>query len=70
MDDFSDATGWKPGHTEQIAGAYRPHEYDLFRRFVMRRIIAMKDPEAHLDSDKEYTDWAALDRLVDAWLAS
>ncbi|WP_368667750.1 flavodoxin domain-containing protein [Salipiger sp. PrR002] len=70
LEDFSSATGWCPGRTEQIAGAYRPHEYDVFRGFIMRRIIARKDPEAALNEDKEYTNWGALDQRVDFWLRS
>jgi menaquinone-dependent protoporphyrinogen oxidase len=70
LEDFESATGWKPDRVEQIAGAYRPKEYDVFRRFVMRRIVAAKDPEADLDNGKEYTDWQALDALIDDWLAA
>ncbi|MBR9651175.1 flavodoxin domain-containing protein [Thalassovita aquimarina] len=68
--DFQDATGWTPGRVEQIAGAYMPSQYDVFRRFVMRRILAQKDPEADLDQDKEYTDWPALDALIAEWLGA
>lgn len=69
LSDFTDATGWTPGQVLQVAGAYEPSKYDVFRRFVMRRIIAAKDPEADLDWDKEYTDWDDLDAQVDAWIA-
>jgi len=69
LKDFEAATGWTPGRTEQIAGAYRPSQYDIFRRFVMRRIVAARDPGADPDADREYTDWPALDRLIDDWLA-
>lgn len=69
IDDFAEVTGWAPERVEQIAGAYRPSEYDLFKRFIMRRIIATKDPEADLDTDRDYTDWPALDALVDDWVA-
>ncbi|WP_323771282.1 flavodoxin domain-containing protein [Antarctobacter sp.] len=65
--DFADATGWQPGQVAQVAGAYKPSEYDIFRRFVMRRIVAAKDPDADLDVDHEYTDWDALGALVDEW---
>lgn len=67
--DFQEATGWTPGEVAQVAGAYMPSQYDVFRKFVMRRIVAARDPEADLDWDREYTDWPALDALVDGWLA-
>ena len=66
--DFVDATGWTPGRVEQIAGAYLPSQYDVFRRFIMRKIIANKDASADLSSDHDYTDWGALDRIIDDWL--
>ncbi|SLN72538.1 Protoporphyrinogen IX dehydrogenase [menaquinone] [Roseivivax jejudonensis] len=68
--DLEAATGWTPGRVSQIAGAFRPERYDVFRRFVMRRIIAVKDPKADLDAGKDYTDWPALDALVHDWLQS
>lgn len=69
LSDFTGATGWTPGQVVQVAGAYEPSKYDVFRRFVMRRVIAAKDPEADLDRGKEYTDWDDLDAQVDAWIA-
>jgi menaquinone-dependent protoporphyrinogen oxidase len=68
LTDLSQATGWVPGQVLQVAGAYEPSKYDVFRRFVMRRIIAAKDPDADLDWDKEYTDWDDLDAQVDVWI--
>ncbi|MBO6883896.1 MAG: protoporphyrinogen oxidase [Marivita sp.] len=70
LSDFTQATGWTPGQVVQVAGAYEPSKYDVFRRFVMRRIIAAKDPEADLDWDKEYTDWDDLNAQMDTWIAS
>ena len=67
LEDLKAATGWTPGQVEQIAGAYMPSKYDFFRRFIMRRIVAAKDPQADLDADKEYTDWKALDTLIDGF---
>lgn len=68
-DEFIEATHWKPNRIEQVAGAYRPSDYDMFRRFIMRRIIATKDPDADLNADREYTDWSSLLKTVDDWLA-
>ena len=70
MKDFIDATGWTPDRVEQVAGAYLPSQYDIFRRFIMRKIIASKDSEADLSSDLDYTDWRALDRIIDDWTNS
>lgn len=68
-DEFKAATGWSPDRLVQVAGAYKPSEYDMVRRFVMRRVIAQKDPEKDLSIDHEYTDWTALGAEVDSWLA-
>ncbi|MDQ2089815.1 flavodoxin domain-containing protein [Marimonas arenosa] len=68
LDEFEEATGWKPDRVEQIAGAYRPSDYDIFTRFIMRRILANKDPEADLDADRDYTDWPGLESVIDDWL--
>jgi menaquinone-dependent protoporphyrinogen oxidase len=69
LSEFTDATGWTPGRVVQVAGAYMPSAYGVLSRFVMRRIIAEKDPEADLDTDHDYTDWSALRRELDSWLA-
>lgn len=68
LSDFAEATGWTPGQVSQVAGAYTPSRYDVFRRLAMRRIIAKKDPDADLDWDREYTDWEALDATLGRWL--
>lgn len=69
LDDLLRATEWRPRKAKHVAGAYRPSQYDLVRRLVMRQIVGRKDPDADLSKDKEYTDWADLDANVDEWLA-
>jgi len=61
-------TGWKPGRVEQVAGAFRFSEYDFFRAWAMRRIAAERDETVDTTKNKEYTDWAALGRALDAWI--
>jgi menaquinone-dependent protoporphyrinogen oxidase len=70
LDEFQQATGWTPRKVIQLAGAYCPSRYDILRRFVMRRIIAAKDPDADPDADKEYTDWPVLNATLDQWLGT
>ena len=62
--DCTTATGWRPDNVKQVAGAYKPSKYDILTRFIMRKIIAAKDPKAKPGVDKEYTDWADLDAWV------
>ena len=69
LDDFKSATNWSPERVVQVAGAYMPSEYDIFRRFIMRRIIAGKEADADLDADHDYTDWSALGAELDSWVA-
>ncbi|MBL4927813.1 flavodoxin domain-containing protein [Fuscibacter oryzae] len=66
---FLAETGWTPGYIEHVAGAFRFSEYGYFRAWAMRRIAAVKDPAVQAGQDKEYTDWAALDRVVLGWVA-
>ncbi|MBY4894097.1 protoporphyrinogen oxidase [Rhodobacteraceae bacterium N5(2021)] len=70
IEDLREVTGWETGQVAQIAGAYKPSEYDIFTRFIMRRIEAKKDPEADLNADREYTDWTALEALVTGWMGT
>jgi menaquinone-dependent protoporphyrinogen oxidase len=67
--DFKADTGWTPGRTEHVAGAFRFSEYDFFRAWAMRRIADQKGETVEPGKDKEYTDWAALVQALDSWLA-
>ena len=42
----------------------------LGERLAMRRIIAARDPQADPRADVEYTDWPALDALIDDWMGA
>jgi menaquinone-dependent protoporphyrinogen oxidase len=68
--DFIDDTGWTPGRTEHVAGAFRFTEYDFFRSWAMRRIADQKGQKVEPGKDREYTDWAALVLALDGWLVA
>lgn len=68
VDDFCSATGWTPSETKHVAGAYVPSKYDILTRYIMRRIVSAKDPEANPKEDKEYTDWSDLAAWANGWL--
>lgn len=66
--EFEDETGWTPARLEHVAGAFRFTEYDFFRSWAMRWIASQKGQRVDPHADTEYTDWAALARLLDEWL--
>ncbi len=67
---FAKDTGWTPGRTEHVAGAFRFAEYDFFKSWAMRWIEAERDPGAKPGTDREYTDWPKLDAAVRDWTAA
>jgi menaquinone-dependent protoporphyrinogen oxidase len=67
---FEDETGWTPGRTEHVAGAFRFTEYDFFRAWAMRRIADQKGQKVEPGKDREYTDWPALIVVLDGWLSA
>ena len=66
---FAEKTGWTPPTVMHVAGAFRFSEYDFFKSWAMRWIAAQKEQDVDPNEDKEYTDWAALKKTLDAWLA-
>ncbi|WP_171060698.1 flavodoxin domain-containing protein [Poseidonocella sp. HB161398] len=69
LDGLAAATGWRPARVEQVAGAYRPERYGWLARPAMRRVLAARDPGADPRKVHVYTDWAALERAVERFLA-
>ena len=66
---FSTRTGWTPATVMHVAGAFRFSEYDFFKAWAMRWMAAKKDDSVDPHADKEYTDWDALRKTLDGWLA-
>ncbi len=67
VENFSTETGWTPGNTEHVAGAFRFAEYDFFKYWAMRWIESERDPGAEPGKDKEYTDWPGLEATIRDW---
>ena len=65
IDAFLAETGWHPQKIRAVAGALLYTKYNRLLRFVMKRIAAQAGGSTDASRDHDYTDWAALDRLVD-----
>jgi menaquinone-dependent protoporphyrinogen oxidase len=68
IDAFLAKTGWHPQRVLPVAGALAYTRYNPLVRFVMKRIARREGSSTDTSCDHEYTDWAALDRFVDAFL--
>jgi menaquinone-dependent protoporphyrinogen oxidase len=55
---FLDATNWQPGVVEHVAGALLYTRYNIFKRWIMKRIAAKAGGETDTSHDYDYTDWA------------
>ena len=55
---FAGTTGWTPGVVKQIAGALFYTRYGIFKRWMMKRIVATAGGDTDTSRDYIYTDWA------------
>jgi menaquinone-dependent protoporphyrinogen oxidase len=65
IDQFLAETGWHPSKIRAAAGALSYTKYNFLIRFVMKRIAKAQGASTDTSRDHEFTDWEALDRLVD-----
>jgi menaquinone-dependent protoporphyrinogen oxidase len=64
IDVFVKETGWRPERTLPVAGALTYSRYNIFVRFVMKRIARAAGAPTDTSRDYEFTNWPALDRFA------
>ncbi len=57
LEGFRTETGWQPKEVKWVAGALKYTQYNLLKRWVMRRIVAKAGGDLDTSRDYEYTDW-------------
>ena len=67
---FLKETGWHPSKIKATAGTLMYRKYNPVPGSVRKRIARRAGVPAHTSRDHEFTDWAALDRLVDPVIAN
>lgn len=65
LETFLAETGWRPTFVRPVAGALAYSKYNFFMRYVMKQIARKAGGDVDTSRDYEYTDWKALDRLVE-----
>ena len=64
IDVFVKKTGWRPARALPVAGALAYSRYNVFVRFIMKRIAREAGAPTDTSRDYVFTDWPALDRFV------
>ena len=57
VERFQAQSGWRPSTTKAVAGALLYTRYNIFKRWIMRRIVAKQGGDTDTSRDYEYTDW-------------
>jgi menaquinone-dependent protoporphyrinogen oxidase len=70
LQGFLDATGLVPTRAQPVAGALRYTQYDWLRRTMVKLVARQMGADTDTSHDREYTDWTALERTVDRFIAA
>ena len=62
---FAARTGWRPPIVKQVAGALLYTRYNVFKRWIMKRIVAKAGGATDVSRDYDYTAWADLRRFAE-----
>jgi menaquinone-dependent protoporphyrinogen oxidase len=69
VDLFSKETTWIPHAVLYAAGALRFTTYDFFKKLAARRVAKSQGFAPDANGDYEFTDWTALTRFIDEFVA-
>ena len=58
--EFQDETAWRPPFVTHVAGALLYTRYNIFKRWIMKRVVAKAGGETDTSKDYVYTDWNAV----------
>jgi len=67
---FGRKSGWTPARVEHVGGALAFTHYCFIVRWIMVRFARYGGYDTDTARDHEYTDWEAVGRFADAFLAS
>ncbi|MBY0493397.1 MAG: protoporphyrinogen oxidase [Cyanobacteria bacterium] len=62
---FETTTGWQPPMVKQVAGALLYTRYNIFKQWIMKRIVAKAGGDTDVSRDYDYTDWADVRAFAD-----
>ncbi len=66
--EFFDEAGWEADCIHLAAGAVRDSRLNIFKRWMLHRILRAKGVQMDGSGEMEFTDWEALDAFVDQFM--
>jgi menaquinone-dependent protoporphyrinogen oxidase len=63
-------TGLKPDAEALVAGAVRSKSYDYYAAMVIQHVVMRERDYKLEDGEREFTDWAALEKVISGFLAA
>jgi menaquinone-dependent protoporphyrinogen oxidase len=66
---FVDKLGWRPTLIKVVAGALPYRKYNIFTRWIMKRIASAAGGDTDTSRDYEYTDWKDQGDFADRFAA-
>lgn len=70
VENWIEATGWRPDQIGVFAGALLYSQYGLIKRFLMKRISKQSGGDTDTSQDYEYTDWESVDDFAESFLTA
>ena len=70
VDRINRVTKFEPAKVLLLAGALRYSEYDYFKIQIIKHVVMQNNGTFEPTGNHEFTDWEALDKFVDDFLAS
>lgn len=69
VEEFEEATGWRPQRVSRVAGALPYTRYGFVKRMLMKRIAGSKPGTLSTDTsrDHSYTDWDEVRAFTDGF---
>lgn len=69
VEEFLIQSGWNPAIRATVAGGLRYREYNVLKRWMMKKIARSEGMDTDTSKNHEYTDWNAVDQFVSGFLA-
>ena len=67
VEQFVEATNWRPDRIGLFGGAIRFLEYGFLLGALMKRVVKSGFPEVDASGDVEFTDWESVEAFADAF---